>query len=62
MITKPIPTIKFPENKIAVGYPVNEPLVYLDSYFECDSKYNHWIENGNKPLAGSSPRMISNNL
>lgn len=25
-----IPIIKFPENKIPVGSPVNEPLVYLD--------------------------------
>ena len=40
---KSIPTILFPENKISVGYPLNEPLVYLDDYFDCDSKYNHIV-------------------
>lgn len=51
---QPIPTIKFPENKIPVSLPINEPLVYLDDYFICDSKYNHWVEDNGNPLAGSS--------
>ena len=51
---QPIPTIKFPENKIPVSFPVNESLVYLDNYFICDSKYNHWAEDNGNPLAGSS--------
>lgn len=54
-----IPTIKFPENKIPVGSPLNEPLMYLDNYFDCDSKYNHWVEAGGKPLPGSSPSIAA---
>lgn len=54
-----IPTIKFPENKIPVGSPLNEPLVYLDNYFDCDSKYNHWKETNGKPLPGSSPSIAA---
>lgn len=54
-----IPTIKFPENKIPVGSPLNEPLMYLDNYFDCDSKYNHWVETGGKPLPGSSSSIAA---
>lgn len=37
-----IPEIAFPTNKIPVAYPLNESFMYLDDYFVCDSKYNHW--------------------
>lgn len=52
---KEIPEIHFPENKIPVMRPKEEKLVYLNDYFLCDSKYNHWIEDDGKPLPGSSP-------
>ena len=54
-----IPTIKFPSNKIPVGSPIDESLIYLDDYFECDSKYNHWIENNGNPIAGSSSSIAA---
>lgn len=56
---QPIPTIKFPENKIPVSFPVNESLVYLDNYFNCDSKYNHWVEDNGNPLEGSSASIAA---
>lgn len=31
----------------------------LNDYFDCDSKYNHWAEDDNKPLAGSSPYIMA---
>ena len=54
-----IPTIKFSNNKMPVGFPIDEPLIYLDDYFECDSKYNHWIENNGNPIAGSSSSIAA---
>lgn len=58
-LLKAIPTIRFPENKIPVGSPIDESLVYLDNYFKCDSKYNHWIEDNGRPLAGSSSSIAA---
>jgi D-alanyl-D-alanine dipeptidase len=58
-LEKPIPTIKFPENKIPVGSPIDESMMYIDNYFICESKYNHWIETGGKPIPGSSPHIIA---
>ena len=58
-LNKPIPTIRFPENKIPVCQPLNESMMYLDHYFFCESKYNHWKENGGMPIPGSSPHIIA---
>ena len=57
--SEPIPTIPFPSNKIPVSKPSDEPLVYLNKDFICDSKYNHWIEEDGKPLPGSSPMIMA---
>lgn len=58
-LNKPIPTIAFPENKIPVACPEDEAMIYLNNYFDCDSQYNHWKENNNLPMAGSSPFIIA---
>ena len=55
---KPIPTLPFPSNKLPVADPSQEPLVYLDDLFVCDSMYNHWVEQGGEPLPGSSPSIM----
>lgn len=59
LLLRPIQTQKFPENKIAVSHPKDEPMVLLDSYFDCDSKYNHWSEDDGNPLPGSSPHIAA---
>lgn len=59
LIENEIPEIKFPTNKIPVAYPVNEGLMYLDNYFICDSKYNHWKETNGKPIPGSSSSIVA---
>ncbi len=56
---KPIPHIEFPYGFLAVEDPSDEPLVYLDDEFECDSDYYHWKEIGGRPLPGSSPSIMA---
>lgn len=58
-LNRPIPIIKFPENKMTVTKPLNEVLVCLNDCFDCDSKYNHWIEDNGNPLPGSSPHIAA---
>ena len=57
-LSKPIPHIEFPFGFLTVEDPSDEPLVYLDDEFECDSDYYHWKEIGGKPLPGSSPSIM----
>lgn len=58
-LTKQIPTIEFPSNKMQVVSPKKEELVCLNDYFLCESKYFVWEENGGKPLPGSSPNIYA---
>lgn len=58
-IEEKIPEVEFPTNKIPVAYPLNESLMYLDDYFVCDSKYNHWKECNGKPSPDSSISIIA---
>lgn len=56
---KAIPKIEFPSDKEPVRFPVSEPLVHLNDFFDCDSKYNHWCPGGGAPLPGSSPIIVA---
>ena len=58
-LSKPIPHIEFPFGFLTVEDPSDEPLVYLDDEFECDSDYYHWKEIGGRPLPGSSPSIMA---
>lgn len=58
-IYAPIPYIKQPKEMFIVENPVNEELIELNNLFKCDSMYNHWTENGGKPIAGSSPILYA---
>ena len=58
-IEEKIPDVEFPTNKIPVAYPLNESFMYLDDYFVCDSKYNHWKECNGRPIPGSSSSIIA---
>lgn len=55
----PIPHTEFPYGFLRIEDPSDEPLVYLDDEFECDSDYYHWNEIGGKPLPGSSPSIMA---
>jgi len=57
-LNKPIPKVAFPTNRLPVGAPSLEEMVYLDDIFICDSMYYHWVEDGGKPVPGSSPRIM----
>lgn len=57
-IKKPIPVVEFPTNRLVVGDPSLEPMVYLDDEFLCDSMYNHWVEDEGRPVPGSSPSIM----
>ena len=56
--TKPIPNLEFKSGKRPVENPSNEPLVYMDDEFLCDSKYFRWVEQDGKSLPGSSPSIM----
>lgn len=58
-LSRHIPHIEFPYGFLTVEDPSDEPLVYLDDEFECDSDYYHWNEIGGKPLPGSSPSIMA---
>ena len=58
-LNKPIPQIEFPYGFLTVKDPSDEPLVYLDDEFECDSDYYHWKEIGGRPLPGSSLSIMA---
>ena len=58
-IKKPIPVVEFPTNRLVVGNPSLEPMVYLDDDFLCDSMYNHWVEDEGRPVPGSSPSIMA---
>lgn len=55
---KPIPKVEFLSNKLPVADPSDEPLVYMDDHFMCDSKYYRWVEKGGEALPGSSPSIM----
>ena len=56
--SKPIPTVEFLSNKLPVPDPSDEPLVYMNDRFMCDSKYFRWVEMGGNALPGSSPKIM----
>ena len=58
-LSKAIPKIEFPSNNEPVRFPVGEPLVHLNDFFDCDSNYNHWCPGGGAPLPGSSPIIVA---
>ena len=58
-LSRHIPHIEFPYGFLTVKDPSDEPLVYLDDEFECDSDYYHWKEIGGRPLPGSSPSIMA---
>lgn len=55
---KPIPKREFLSDKLPVTDPSDEPLVYMNDRFLCDSKYYRWSETGGKALPGSSPYIM----
>lgn len=55
---KPIPKVEFLTNRLPVTDPSDEPLVYMDDKFLCDSKYFRWVEMGGNALPGSSPSIM----
>ena len=55
---KAIPKKEFLSNKLPVADPSDEPLVYLDDLFICDSKYYRWVEQDGAALPGSSPSIM----
>ena len=55
---KPIPKVEFLSNKLPVAEPSDEPMVYMDDLFLCDSKYYRWVEQDGAPLPGSSPSIM----
>lgn len=55
---KPIPVMEFLSNKLPVPAPSDEPLVYMDDVFLCDSKYYRWVEQDGAALPGSSPSIM----
>ena len=55
---KPIPNIEFLSNKLPVADPSDEPMVYMDDRFICNSWYNKWPEDNMNPLPGSSPSIM----
>ena len=55
---KPIPKIEFLSNKLPVADPSDEPMVYMDDKFICNSWYNKWPEDNGNPLPGSSPSIM----
>lgn len=55
---KPIPVLDFLSNKLPVPDPSDEPLVYMDDVFLCDSKYYRWVEQDGAALPGSSPSIM----
>lgn len=55
---KPIPEVDFLSNKLPVPYPSDEPLVYMDDIFLCDSRYYRWAGMGGNALPGSSPSIM----
>lgn len=55
---KPIPTVEFLSNKLPVPDPSDEPMVYMDDEFICDSKYFRWAERNGEALPGSSPSIM----
>lgn len=55
----PIPQIQFPNHKPPIVTPILENMSCLNDYFHCDSKYNHWVENNEIPLKGSSPYIMA---
>lgn len=55
---KPIPKVEFLSNKLPVPVPSDEPMVYMDDKFLCDSKYNRWVEQDGAALPGSSPSIM----
>jgi len=55
---KPIPKVEFLTNRLPVADPSDEPLVYMDDKFLCDSKYFRWVEMGGNALPGSSPSIM----
>ena len=51
---RPIPKTDFPYGLIITASPSDEPLVYLDDDFDCDSAYYyHCAETGGAPVPGS---------
>lgn len=56
---KPIPKADFPFGLIIVSNPSMDPFVYLDDEFECDSAYNHWVEEDGMAVPGSSPSIMA---
>lgn len=54
----PIPKTEFLSGKLPVSEPSDEPMVYMDDRFICNSWYNKWPEIGGKPLPGSSPSIM----
>ena len=61
-LSRHIPHIEFPYGFLKVEDPSDEPLVYLDDEFECDSDYYHWKEIGGRPLPGSSPSIMARQI
>lgn len=55
---KPIPKVEFLTDRLPVTDPSDEPLVYMDDRFLCDSKYFRWVEMGGNALPGSSPSIM----
>ena len=55
---KPIPKVEFLSNKLPVPDPSDEPMVYMDDVFLCDSKYYRWVEQDGAALPGSSPSIM----